>query len=1438
MSSSTNNSDEELVMELADDFVSRHQRGESPSISAYCRKHPEMADEIRELFPTLLMLEGSKVHKQSLETPQRIGDYRIISEIGRGGMGIVYEAEQESLNRRVALKVLPNGLAAYGSSKQRFQQEARAAAKMHHTNIVPVFEIGEEGNFVFYAMQLIVGQSLDHVIQELGSRHSGSNRDKLHQLGSNPGTASSSSQGSSVFQDQLTDTGTSSRKRFFRSVAKIGVQVADALAFAHERGVIHRDIKPANLLVDAEGVVWVSDFGLAKLDDEGLTQTGEFVGTLRYMSPERFSGKSDLRTDVYALGLTLYELALQQPAFESADRLKLIQLIHKSDPIRPRLIDPHLPRDFETIILKASEKDPKRRYRSARLLEQDLQRFLNGEPILARRASMIEQTLRWTARNRAIAGSLAAFFGMALITICVLFYSLTATRSALDESNRFAASSLLTQADAALDELHFQSASLLAARSMEVYPSPAAEAKLRSAQASCPVNLRWTSPVFGQVSAMAQSTNGQAIATASVDDEVIWVWNDSLEPVHKLVGHKGTVTAIAIDDSKVLSGSKDQSVRLWDIDSGKIIWSHELASSASHVALDPTGHLACAGGAFRGTVWLWDSRTGKQIRKLQGDGEELRGLCFSRDGDQLAACFSSNEVKIWDLESEQCQTIRSDAELDAIRDLVFLDDGCIAVASNRGVSTLCKNQTGTWQATSLGDHTTFTVNCFATDAKRNELVTGSPDGSIRFWDVDRRQEKSNERIRVADPVKYLAYGPAGTMLVGTERQARRGIDRTVRRVDRISGQSLAWIEGHADSVLQLVFDRKSKTLVSLSDDETIRVWDTKNGNLIRRLAGRHGVIHCVAIDAAGETIFSGSQDRLLRVWKPKLGRDPIHTHRLPGPVQAIAVDPQQNNLVWMTKDRVGFLRLSKDAEPSPIHSELEPEQFDPIRPGETFQPRTLVYSPDGHQIAVGTSSGRVLFWSTKTGELTATISINNGAVIKNVEFNKDGSRMAIQCGENHARILDIVDLQKPKELQRIEHVTLSSICFSPDGELLVTGVYRSEATVWNVASGQPIGKIEGHRGRVDSLRFSNDGRMLASSSNGEIQLWQTKSSERQGVVASKLSNGMLFTIDFSGDEQRLLVKGLSGGKYHAIIIDQETGDHREFPGVFGASLHPNRDQMAVSMKTGSLKIVDLLSDRTTEIEHDGTAMKSVKFNADGSLLAGSQVGTIRVWEMANRKLRHKFFVSGDRASHRINFHPQDPNLLANAGADGTISLWNLSGDSPKCLCRFDGHRGGVTVMRFSRDGTRLISCGKGEEFPNALLWDVSTGRALQRFIGHSDDVWKADISPDGRFVATASRDHTVRLWDTRDGSELRRFQEHSEDVFDVRFSRDGERLYSVSADGTVRIRTLDSGDRLENLSLQRIESKTGMRLDGDGVRPGEKRVQWHVVKNETSAAER
>jgi serine/threonine protein kinase len=498
------NPEREGLEVLAEEFMERYRHGEAPTIEEYAERHPDLADQIRDLFPAIAALEGWKValtrcpHTTAPQDvlPDYIGDYHIIREIGRGGMGIVYEAEQESLGRHVAVKVLPLSPLLGDKRLRRFEREAKTAARLHHTNIVPVFGIGEQDGVRYYVMQYIQGVGLDAVIDALrqdgvadplptsphdetapaastppgsftaaqaahaiclGAFPHGPN-DQSHAnkpssdtsdptgglrieetkgeatapIASNPPSASRDPQTEGVMP--ATDAAASPpfSKVYWKSVARLGLQVANALDYAHSQNVLHRDIKPSNLLLDSTGTVWVADFGLAKVaEQDKVSNTGDIVGTLQYMAPEQLQGQYDARSDVYSLGLTLYELLTLRPAYQDSDRARLMHKINREELVRPRKINRAIPRDLETIVLKAGARDPGRRYQTANALRDDLERYLEDRPIQARRVSYVEALGRWCRRNPALAGVTALAVSLLILTAVVTTVGYVRTRDAL-----------------------------------------------------------------------------------------------------------------------------------------------------------------------------------------------------------------------------------------------------------------------------------------------------------------------------------------------------------------------------------------------------------------------------------------------------------------------------------------------------------------------------------------------------------------------------------------------------------------------------------------------------------------------------------------------------------------------------------------------------------------------------------------------------------------------------------------------------------------------------------------------------------------------------------------------------------------------------------------------------------------------------------------------
>ncbi len=391
------------------------------------------------------------------DTPPRVvGDYRLLREIGRGGMGVVYEAEEQSLRRRVALKVLPFAAVLDQRQITRFRNEAQSAAGLHHPHIVPVFAIGQERGVHYYAMQHIEGRSLSQAINGLrsdanlpASPDATTETAQLVSQGdresvSIPSAASAATTATTPRESYASLGATNRSASFFRSAARLAADAADALQHAHELGVVHRDIKPSNLLIDEQGKVWVADFGLARMQtDLGVTATGDIVGTLRYMSPEQARGRADQidgRTDVYALGATLYELLTLQHAQPGNDRRKLLDNLERAEPVVPRRLNPAVPADLENIVLRAMEKDRDGRYASAADFRDDLQRFLDGKPTVARPATLAERAAKWTKRHQRLVGvatsALAAIALIAIVSVVLINQARWTAEAALASASR------------------------------------------------------------------------------------------------------------------------------------------------------------------------------------------------------------------------------------------------------------------------------------------------------------------------------------------------------------------------------------------------------------------------------------------------------------------------------------------------------------------------------------------------------------------------------------------------------------------------------------------------------------------------------------------------------------------------------------------------------------------------------------------------------------------------------------------------------------------------------------------------------------------------------------------------------------------------------------------------------------------------------------------
>ena len=459
---------ESLVAEAVDQFLECLGRGERPDVDEFAGRYPNIAELLRDVLPAVRAMHAPETLEAagdrdsiSPEVGGCLGDYQILCEIGRGGMGVVYEAEQISLQRRVALKILPFAAALDPRRLERFKNEAQAAAKLHHSNIVPIYAVGCERGVYYFAMQMIEGASLAQIIAQLkrlaepavadgkptskspsetgdvldeymtvapkatepsvGQTHAPRFPRSAGTLHETPASRFDETQASA--EAAFSTVGTKNGAAHCRAVARLGIQAAEALEHAHEMDVVHRDIKPANLLVDARGNLWVTDFGLARLQgDSSLTMTGDVVGTYLYMSPEQALGRNsivDHRTDIYSLGATLYELLTLRPVCDSNSREDALDFLSSRDPVSLRRINRSIPTDLETIVLKALAKEPDGRYTTAREMADDLRSFLDSRPISAKRPTVMERAAKWSRRHRALVASTVVVLVLAVVGLAV-----------------------------------------------------------------------------------------------------------------------------------------------------------------------------------------------------------------------------------------------------------------------------------------------------------------------------------------------------------------------------------------------------------------------------------------------------------------------------------------------------------------------------------------------------------------------------------------------------------------------------------------------------------------------------------------------------------------------------------------------------------------------------------------------------------------------------------------------------------------------------------------------------------------------------------------------------------------------------------------------------------------------------------------------------------
>jgi WD40 repeat protein/serine/threonine protein kinase len=1252
---------------LAEEFLERRRQGQRPTIAEYSACYPDLADQIRACFPALLLVEDLKPASADATGPvggaavlepgrplERLGDYRLLREVGRGGMGVVYEAEQESLGRRVALKVLAAPALLDPQRVRRFLREARAAAGLHHSNIVPVFGVGEHAGVHYFVMQFIAGLGLDAVLAELkrlqqarsmpaaagpdpaadSARAAVPSAAPMAQgllTGQFPRPSTSAGQaesGSPPEADALSAPGSDavlhlpgqaehaplsdSGRAYWQSVARIGVQIAQALQYAHEQGILHRDIKPSNLLLDGQGTVWVTDFGLAKAaaEKDNLTHTGDLVGTVRYMAPERFQGQCDARSDVYGLGLTLYELLTQRPAFDEADRNRLIHQVTETEPPRLRKRTPSLPRDLETIVHKAIEKEPAHRYATAGALAEDLRRFLEDRPIRARRVSPTERLWRWCRRNPALATAtgLATVALVAATAVSVLFASHQArsnwqlrdeqvkTQAEKQKAEDHAEESrqrlvrVQVSTGARLLEQRDQHGALPwfaeALRLDQGDPAREENHRLRLAaalQRSPKLVALWSTEAGAGQAVFCP--DGRRVATARIvpaflrealaprGKGVLEIWDVATRRPTLTLEHDAALTGFEFspDGSRVATASQDGTARVWNLDTGQPVTPPlRHAGPVNSVAFRPDGRWL-ATTADDKTARLWDAGSGEPLHSLPHGGA-VQAASFSPDGKRLVTS-SVGLIQVWNAADGQAVTKPLRAEQSPIQgDVQFSADG------------------------------------------RRIVVTGG-QRVARLWDADTGELRSRTRQRTH--VHSQAWlSPDRSSAVSSR------VDLPPQVWDLLTGEPVTPPLRHLPGAVRAAFSPQGDRVVTTGWDGTVRVWDLATGAVVAGPLGHGTLFTSASFSPDGRLVVTRDSDGLVRVWDlagitptlSPLKSDEYTAFALfsPDGRWAVTMQPGMAFSLW----DVGTGRLVR------------------MIPG-AGQLLSASFHPDGQRLLTAGTNGMARVWQTTTGT-PISAPLRHAGWVTHAEFSPDGRLVLTASRDKTARLWDAATGQLLVTLPHDREVLWAS--FGPDGQQIVTATGNlsgllllplvidprstGEARVWETATGRPVTPWIRHEGAVQRAVFSPDGRFFLTTCSGglagrhQAQVWEAATGRPVGPALVHTEWGLHGSFSPDG---RLLVTASSDGI--ARVWDAATGKAllalAEHTGPVGhVAFSPDGRRLVTASDDGTARVWETGTGQPVTVLRHAQGVRYAAFGPDGySVVTGCVDGTARVWRL-------------------------------------------------------------------------------------------------------------------------------------------------------------------------------------------------------------------------------